>query len=586
MTAGVQNSDSAAYLPAPRSSSSSASDPKGADPLPDFQSELQLHDPDPKETKTAGRPEKSSGKLEKNRDTPEKAPNLTALTPVQIAEPAKQILPLVLALPQPGEPVKVEENPHPEVPANQETAVKLEVPARLEAFTKPDDQTKESSRQSKQDAEQPSAVRLLHVPQSAKVPEPVGFRRPATTPEPAEPPKSPVLPNSAELPQPVDLLQAVATPQQVELSKPVERQETAEIPQTVVLLKSVDLPSTIGLDSAGPPPNPAPVVNAAAWATPDTLQAQVVQVAAELPVQKEAARNMDQAAVSAESGASSATQPDLRDELKLADAIPPEPAATAVAETVDSASPSPAPLAFAARIAAAPQNADQPIPGSPSQPPAASGPPTPVRIPVRYAPTAQILASNPDKQGQGFKRDADAAIDSAPRTNTRTDMILPRVETAPEAGPPISGPAAPPQPGPIARQEPIIEPPAAPRSSAHNFSVRVPDNNGGWTQVRFVESGGEVRVSVRTADEGLAQNLRTHLNDLSQRLAEGGIPAEIWKPAADAASPQNNNQHQPDRDGRGSNGQPSGGQDGQSDRQQKRPAWLEEMEASLLGPQV
>jgi flagellar hook-length control protein FliK len=116
--------------------------------------------------------------------------------------------------------------------------------------------------------------------------------------------------------------------------------------------------------------------------------------------------------------------------------------------------------------------------------------------------------------------------------------------------------------------------------------VRLPDNNGGSTQVRFVESGGEVRVSVRTADEGLAQNLRTHLNDLSQRLAEGGIPAEIWKPAADSASSQNNNQHQPDRDGRGSNGQPSGGQDGQSDRQQKRPAWLEEMEASLLGPQV
>jgi hypothetical protein len=113
--------------------------------------------------------------------------------------------------------------------------------------------------------------------------------------------------------------------------------------------------------------------------------------------------------------------------------------------------------------------------------------------------------------------------------------------------------------------------------------VRLPDNNGGSTQVRFVESGGEVRVSVRTADEGLAQNLRSHLNDLSQRLADGGIPAEIWKPGSDAASSQNN-QHQPDRDGRGSNGQPSGGQDGQPDRQQKRPAWLEEMEASLHGP--
>jgi hypothetical protein len=575
MTAGVQNSDPAAYLPAPRSSSSSASDPKGADPLPDFQSELQLHDPDPKETKTAGRMEKSSGKFEKNRDVPEKATNLTALTPVHVAEPAKQILPIVLALPQPDEPVNA-------------TPVKLEVPAKLEAFTKLDGQTTVPSPQREQQVEQPGSVRLPQVPQFTKLAQPVSFRRPATTPEAAQPSNSPVLPNPAELPPPVDLPQAAAPPQPVELLELVERQETSEVPQTVDLPKSVglpksvDLPSSIGLDSAAPPPNPEPFVDTAAWATPDTLQTQIPQVAAELPIQREATKYMDQPATSAQPGASSsATQPVLHDELKLADAIPPEPLATAVAETADPAPSSPAPLAFAARMAAAPQNADQPIPGNPSQPPAASGPLTPARIPLRYAPTAQILPGNPDKQGQGFRRDADAVIDSAPRTNTRTDVIPPRVETAPQAAPPSSGPAAPPQPGPIARQEPIVDPPAAPRSSAHNFSVRLPDNNGGSTQVRFVESGGEVRVSVRTADEGLAQNLRTHLNDLSQRLAEGGIPAEIWKPAADSASSQNNNQHQPDRDGRGSNGQPSGGQDGQSDRQQKRPAWLEEMEASL-----
>jgi len=118
------------------------------------------------------------------------------------------------------------------------------------------------------------------------------------------------------------------------------------------------------------------------------------------------------------------------------------------------------------------------------------------------------------------------------------------------------------------------------RTSAHDIRVRVPDNNGGSTQVRFVESGGEVRVSVRTADSGLAQNLRSHLNDLTQRLAEGGIPAEFWKPAPSAASSQND-PHQPDREGRGSGQQEPGGRNGQHDRQQNRPAWLEEMEASL-----
>jgi hypothetical protein len=89
---------------------------------------------------------------------------------------------------------------------------------------------------------------------------------------------------------------------------------------------------------------------------------------------------------------------------------------------------------------------------------------------------------------------------------------------------------------------------------------------------------------VRTADDGLAQNLRTHLNDLTQRLSDGGMPAEMWKPVSNAASSQNE-QHQPSQDGRGSGGQGSGGQGGQQDRQQKRPAWLDEMEASLYGEQ-
>ena len=121
--------------------------------------------------------------------------------------------------------------------------------------------------------------------------------------------------------------------------------------------------------------------------------------------------------------------------------------------------------------------------------------------------------------------------------------------------------------------------------SSHDIRVQVPDNNGGSTQVRFVESGGEVRVSVRTADEGLAQNLRTHLNDLTQRLSDGGTPAEIWKPASNAAQSQNDSQQQFQQDGRGSGGQGSGGQNGQQDQQQKRPAWLDEMEASLDGEQ-
>jgi len=279
-----------------------------------------------------------------------------------------------------------------------------------------------------------------------------------------------------------------------------------------------------------------------------------------------------------------ARQQEPHAQLKPDDAVSPEPAPTIPQEPVESATPAPAPLAFAARMAAVPQ-ADQ---VNPAQPLAKPVPQTPARIPTRHAATAQILPGAPLKPADPFKADAfkrDAAPDDlAPRPEGRTDFVLPRLESIRDAAPGSTPSAPPQQAAPAAREVRIIETPAepaaAPSSSARDFSVRVPDNRGGSTQVRFVESGGEVRVSVRTSDEGLAQNLRSHLSDLSQRLADGGIPAEIWKPSPEAASSQNH-QHQPDRDGRGSNGQPSGGQDGQPDRQQKRPAWLEEMDASL-----
>jgi hypothetical protein len=187
-----------------------------------------------------------------------------------------------------------------------------------------------------------------------------------------------------------------------------------------------------------------------------------------------------------------------------------------------------------------------------------------------------------NKEG-GSKKDPGAVFDQLrgdARSDIRTDTVMPQTGTAGQPAPsstPSSAPEAP--PAPAAQLEHVIEPPAAPPTSNHDIRVRVPDNNGGSTQVRFIESGGEVRVSVRTADEGLAQNLRTHLNDLTQRLSDGGMPAEIWKPASNGASSQND-QHQSNQDARGSGGQGSGGQ-GQQDRQQRRPAWLEEMEASL-----
>jgi hypothetical protein len=272
-------------------------------------------------------------------------------------------------------------------------------------------------------------------------------------------------------------------------------------------------------------------------------------------------------------------------ELNLSD-ISPEPVSPAVQETVDSAPSSPSALAFAARFAAASQKTAEPVAANPSPSLAVAGSQPAAQIPVRYAATAQIIQNAAlGNQQDGPKKDPGNSDERFARPDARNDVVLPPFETASEPAP-SSASAAPQPAAPMARPESIIEPPAAPPTSSHDIRVQVPDNKGGSTQVRFVESGGEVRVSVRTADEGLAQNLRTHLNDLTQRLSDGGTPAEIWKPTSSATSAQNDQQQQQSQpDGRGSGGQGSGGQGGQQDRQQKRPAWLEEMEASLHGEQ-
>jgi hypothetical protein len=54
-------------------------------------------------------------------------------------------------------------------------------------------------------------------------------------------------------------------------------------------------------------------------------------------------------------------------------------------------------------------------------------------------------------------------------------------------------------------------------------------------EVRLSERAGEVKMTVRTADEPLANTLRENLPALSARLAESGFKSEAWHPAASSA---------------------------------------------------
>jgi hypothetical protein len=577
--AGVQNLESTAYLPPPPSTSTAdaqavssagkpAADTQAADTPAanaqgepqDFRSELERQDTRAKETKSPGRTGTASAKAgsAKPKKKPDKTaddPNLPVVTPVQAADPPKQIQPLVLALAIPDENVEPQDNVKVADNVKPADIAKLYEhpgdPAQIDPAQSDPAQKDPAQNDFAQNDKQGPALPVAARAQLAGLPQSVA---PSQSVPPAQ---------SAALPPPVELPASAPAPKSAE-----NRRSASKVPQS----------------AKNQPVDPAQtsVVNGAPPAAPDSSKIQILPVSADVPVPPDTTKSGDQSAAPAQSGASSENQPASRGELRLSAATPPEPAVTAVQNTADSAPSSPAALAFAARMAAAPAKPVDAAPENPSQSPPTSGSPTLAQIPVRYAATAQILQN----AGAELKRDAGAAIDRSARTDTRTDMVLPRIEPAREAAP-SSGPAAPQSDSPTAHMErvydpPATEPPAALPNSSHDIRVRMPDNNGGSTQLRFVESGGEVRVSVRTADEGLAQNLRSHLNDLTQRLGDAGLPAETWKPGAAAASSQNN-QHQPDREGRGSGGQESGGQGRQQDRQEKRPAWLEEMETSLHG---
>jgi hypothetical protein len=136
---------------------------------------------------------------------------------------------------------------------------------------------------------------------------------------------------------------------------------------------------------------------------------------------------------------------------------------------------------------------------------------------------------------------------------------------------------------------PLLEaerPAAQASGAARDISVRVqgPGTTEGGTPVdlRLQDRGGELRVSVRTADPALTQGLRESISDLTGNLGRGGFQAEVWSPREAASSSQANS----GAESRGRGSQEQQGQQRQGGREREnQPKWVEEMEASFTAQQ-
>ncbi len=129
-------------------------------------------------------------------------------------------------------------------------------------------------------------------------------------------------------------------------------------------------------------------------------------------------------------------------------------------------------------------------------------------------------------------------------------------------------------------------PPAAAPAQAREVTLRLTPAQSDPVDVRVLERGGRVEVSVRTPDAELTSSLRRDLGELVEKLEHKGFHAEAWTPDAtgksvslqerntaggDAFSQQSKQEH--------AQQQSSGGREQRG--QGRRPQWLEELDESF-----
>ena len=188
-----------------------------------------------------------------------------------------------------------------------------------------------------------------------------------------------------------------------------------------------------------------------------------------------------------------------------------------------------------------------------------------------------------------------AAADDENATPANAQGLLASAATATE---PSAEPNAAPSPAaPLAAtashraETPASPAESLPKASAplKDISLQVSQPGRERVDVRVVQQGSEVHVSVHSSDASLTSGLRQGLSDLQSRLEENGYRSETWRPGASTvplaqpSSAQASTNHS-----RGGDGQPQQGgpqQEGgrRNQNQSNQPRWVSELESSLTG---
>jgi hypothetical protein len=261
---------------------------------------------------------------------------------------------------------------------------------------------------------------------------------------------------------------------------------------------------------------------------------------------------------------------------KPATVLPPETDTNSVASSSQ--------LAFAVRLnpdTAAEQMAPQiQAPQSQSQASHAQSAPDNIQTSVAAASDAvqpsaavsEVVQNAAEQSGEHTER-ADAQIQATPSGSVE-QFATARADTAHAIDQPVS-----------VRSADVDQTPApSANNTIRDVRLQVTGSDDQRVDVRVMDRGGELRVSVRADDPSLVRSLQDNVADLSTRLDQAHFQSEVWTPRTQAISQTDSastNGRTFSNGGETSGGSGQGQQ--QNGRQQQQPAWMDDFDETPAG---
>ena len=112
-----------------------------------------------------------------------------------------------------------------------------------------------------------------------------------------------------------------------------------------------------------------------------------------------------------------------------------------------------------------------------------------------------------------------------------------------------------------------------------NVQVQLAADNNQRVNLKVMDIGGELRVSVRTSDPALAQTLQDRMPELTGRLEQQHYRTEVWTPRVERADESSSSQSGASSSQSDNSGREQQGSGQRQNQQRNRPEWFDELEA-------